>query len=41
MMDCPALTADGEDAVIVKFWMMNRTIVLWTSEALVSVTVSV
>ena len=39
--DCPALSAAGDVAVKVKFWMMNRTVVLCTSEELVPVTVSV
>lgn len=39
--DCVASTAAGEVVVIVKFWIMNRTVVLWTSVVLVPVRVSV
>jgi hypothetical protein len=37
--DCPALTAAGDVAVIVKSLKLNVAVAVWTSEPLVPVTV--
>jgi len=39
--DWPVLTAAGEDAEMLKSWILNEAVAVWLSEPLVPVTASV